>query len=146
MRHDHTSRARDRGSSAIEAAILAPALIAILMFAIAAMRIEVASQSVDSAAHDAARAASISNTATEAKQAALKTADARLAAQGLQCRTLDVNVDVSQFGRPVGTVAAVTVTIVCVVELRDVAVPGMPGSKTLTSRFVSYLDQYRSRS
>jgi Flp pilus assembly protein TadG len=149
MKTDATVRRwwrRDDGVSAVEAAILAPALLLVLTFAIAAMRIEVASQAVESAAHDAARAASLSRTAGEALANGTNTARTTLSEHNLQCATLTVHVDVSEFGRPVGQEAAVHVTVSCRISLSDLAVPGLPGSKTLTADFTSNLDQYRGRS
>jgi len=57
---------RDAGSSALEITVLAPVLLFIFAMAITAMRIEVADQAIESAAHDAARAASISRTEDQA--------------------------------------------------------------------------------
>lgn len=145
MRNWRVRWRRDDGTSAIEAAILAPALLALLGLAIVAMRIEVAGASVESSAHDAARAASISRTAGEARTAARNAANTTLAAQGLVCRSLTVTVDTGQFTRPIGQPAAVTVTVTCVVDLGDISFPGLGGSKTMSSTFVSYLDQYRGR-
>jgi len=39
----------------------------------------------------------------------------------------------------------VTVTVTCIVELSDVSMPGLPGTKTLTATFVSSIDSYRGR-
>lgn len=136
----------DRGASTLEAAILAPVLLMLIGVAVISMRIEVAAQAVESAAHDAARAASISRTQTEAETAALNAANAALSQQGLTCaRGPTVVPDTSQFQRPIGEPAAVTVTVTCVVPLSDVGLPGLPGTKTLTATFTSYLDQFRGR-
>jgi Flp pilus assembly protein TadG len=139
-------RRGDSGSAAIEVAILAPALFAILALAIGVMRVEVAGEAVDSSAHDAARAASISRNGTDAHAAALTAANTTLHKQGLVCSTLTVTVDTSQFARLVGQAAAVTATVTCKVDLSDIALPGTPGSKTLTSSFTSVIDQYSGRS
>jgi len=134
---------RDDGVSAVEAAILAPALIAMLVLAIVAMRTVIARQTVTNAAHDAARAASIEQDGTVAQSVAGQLIQKRL---GGICKTLQYNVDVSQFANPIGTPANVTVTITCVADLSDVAMPGMPGHTTYTTSFVSPIDQYRGRS
>jgi Flp pilus assembly protein TadG len=139
-------RARDDGSAAIEAAILAPAILLILALGIVAMRVEVAGEAVDSSAHDAARAASISRNGADAQSAAQNAAQTTLAAQHLICQSLTVTVDTDEFSRPVGQAAAVQATVTCVVDLSDIAVPGTPGTKTLTSTFTSVIDQYGGRS
>ena len=138
---------RDRGASTLEAAILAPVLIMLIGVAVVSMRIEVASQAVESAAHDAARAASISRTRAEADSAALDAANNALSQQSLNCDPApQVDPDTDQFGRPIGETAVVTVTVTCVVKLDDIGLPVLPGTKTLTATFTSYLDQFRGRS
>ena len=138
---------RDRGASAIEAAILAPVILMLIGVAVMSMRLEVASQAVESAAHDAARAASISRTQVEADGAAQDAANAALSQQSLNCVDgAKVVPDTSQFQRPIGETAVVTVTVTCVVRLDDVGLPGLPGTKALTATFTSYLDQFRGRS
>ncbi len=139
-------RGSDEGSAAIEAAILAPAILLILALGIGAMRVEVAGEAVDLSAHDAARAASISRNGADAQSAATNAARTTLAAQHLICRTLTVTVDTSGFGVPVGQSASVVATVTCIVDLSDVAMAGTPGTKTLTSTFTSVIDQYGVRS
>lgn len=137
----------DRGASTLEAAILAPVLLMLIAVAVISMRIEVAAQAVESAAHDAARAASISRTQSEADTVARNAANNALSQQDLTCnRGPTVVPDTSQFQRPIGETAVVTVTVTCVVPLNDVGLPGLPGTKTLTATFTSYLDQFRGRS
>ncbi|HEY2792487.1 MAG TPA: TadE/TadG family type IV pilus assembly protein [Micromonosporaceae bacterium] len=137
---------RDDGTAAIEVALLAPALIAIMLLVIAAMRIEVAGESVDASAHDAARAASISRNAAEAQANGVRAARTTLASEGMNCSSLTVKVDASQFARKLGEPATVRATVTCVVALADLSVPGLPGHKTITSTFTSPIDQYGGRS
>jgi Flp pilus assembly protein TadG len=137
---------RDDGASAVEVAILAPALLLLISLAIVAMRIEVAGEAVDASAHDAARAASISRNGADAKTAALDAANTTLKRDGLICRSLTVNVDTSEFSRPLGEPASVRATVTCVVNLSDVSIPGMAGTRTMRSTFDSPIDQYGGRS
>ena len=136
---------RDRGSTTIELAILAPAVITFFVVALIAGRFAIALQAADSAAFDAARNASLSRTEATAIARAETTATSSFAAQGIRCRSLTVQSDTSGFGTPVGQPASVRVTVTCVVELSDIALPGMPGTATLLASFVSPLDTYRSR-
>jgi Flp pilus assembly protein TadG len=138
-------RGLDRGAAAIEVAILAPALLAMIMLAVVAMRIETADQVVDSSAHDAARAASLARNGSDAHAAATSAASGTLRNQGLDCSSLTVNVDTHEFSRAVGEAASVSATVTCVVDLSDL-IPGAPGSKKLTSTFTSEIDQYNGRS
>lgn len=135
----------DRGSEAIQAAIVTPLLIAFVCMAIAAGRLVVSGGKIDSAAEDAARAASIERT-TAAAQAAADTAAAKsLRDQGIKCASQEVTVDTGGLNVPVGQVGYVHVTVRCTVDLSDLLLPGAPGSKTLTSSFTSTVDAFRSR-
>jgi len=135
---------RDRGNAALELVILAPVIIFFLGLMIAAGRTSIAQGSVDAAARDAARQASISRTPAEAETAALASARTALGQDALDCKPV-VTVDVAGFAVPVGLPAQVTAQVTCQVSLSDLLVPGMPGSKTLTATFTSPLDPYRAR-
>ena len=65
--------------------------------------------------------------------------------QDLRCVDLQVTVDVSGFGTPLGQPAEVSVQISCTVDNSDLTWPGIPGNPTLTGDAVSPLDAYRSR-
>lgn len=135
----------ERGSEAIEAVIGVPAFILFIGLIIAAGRIAIAREAVDSAASDAARSASIARTQPEAKRGASSAATSSLSSQGLQCVSKQIRVNTSGFNSPVGTPAAVRVSISCRVSLSDVAVPGLPGSYNLTATASSPIDTYRER-
>ena len=135
-------RRRDRGSATIEAVILAPAFLLFIGLIIGAGRVATAHQSVESAAAEAARTASISRTAGQARADATSSAQHTLANQGIQCASLTVDVDTSGFSTPVGTPARVTATVVCV---GDLSVPGMPGTIRIAATVGSPLDTYRGR-
>jgi Flp pilus assembly protein TadG len=139
------SGGRDRGNAALELVVLAPVLLFVLGLVVAAGRTSIAQGSVDAAARDAARQASISLTPGAAQAAALASAQAALSRDGLDCDPV-VTVDTSQFvSVPVGEPATVTAKVTCQVPLSDLLVPGMPGSRTLRSTFRSPLDPYRER-
>jgi hypothetical protein len=120
------------GSLTLELAVLAPALLIVLAFVVAAGRVELAGGTIDAAARDAARAASTARTS--------------LTDQHVDCRSLSVHVDTSAFGAPLGTPSSVRVAITCVVPLADIALPGLPGTKALRADCTSPVDPYRSRS
>jgi TadE-like protein len=134
----------DRGSAALELVALAPVLLALVGLVIAAGRTSIAQGSVDAAARDAARQASIALTPQAALAAGRTSASAALRADGLDCRPL-VSVDTAGFDVPPGQPAAVSATVTCTVPLSDLALPGLPGHRTLTATFTSPLDVYRSR-
>ncbi|MGN5392522.1 TadE/TadG family type IV pilus assembly protein [Streptomyces sp. JL7001] len=135
----------DRGSEAIATAIVAPLLLMLLCTAIAGGRIVTSGSKVDAAAEDAARAASISRTHAGAESEASEAAARSLNDQGIRCASTSTHVDASGLAVPLGQVGTVTVTISCTVPLSDLLLPGMPGSKTMTSTFTSVVDAYRSR-
>lgn len=140
-------RARgDRGSVSLEFVVLAPAMLALVALLVVAGRVAIAGNSVEEAADEAARSASISRTAAGARAAAANGARRALAQQDLQCSLLSVDVDAGGFAVAVGRPAQVRATVTCVVRLADVAVPGFPGSRTVTATAVSPLDTYRGRS
>lgn len=135
----------DNGSATLELAILAPALLALLGLVIAAGRIEVAGGAVEQAASAAAREASIARTGSAARVVATQSARDSLRSQGIACGVLDVVVDTSGFAVAAGLPAQVEVSVACTVPLSDLAVPGMPGTRTMRAQMASPLDRYRSR-
>jgi Flp pilus assembly protein TadG len=135
----------DRGSASLELAILAPAVLALLGLVIAAGRIEVAGGAVEQAAAAAARDASLARTAPAARVAATQSAHDSLRSQGITCGVLDVVVDTAGFAVAPGSAALVKVSVACSVSLSDLAVPGMPGTRTMRAQMASPLDRYRAR-
>ena len=145
IRRSRRVGSRDRGSEAIEAAIGVPAFLLLVALIICAGRFAIAQQAIDSAAADAARTASIARTQAQARSSAEANANASLANQSLQCTSKSVRVDVTGFASPPGTPASVTATVTCTVNLSDVAVPGLPGDRTITATMTSPIDTYRER-
>lgn len=138
-------RARDdAGQLSLGAVITIPGIFLLLALVIAAGRMAMANGAVQSAATEAARAASISRTATDAQAAAHATATSTLASAGLDCTATTIVPDVSGFATPLGQDAQVTVTVTCVVPLSDLTVLGV-GDRTITATGTSTLDPYRTR-
>ena len=135
----------ERGSVSLEMVILTPGLLLVIGVLIYGGRLELAKQSVQSAASQAAREASIARTQPEANSTADAAATRSLAEQGLNCVTSSVSVNTSGFASPAGTPATITAEVTCVVNLSDLAVPGIPGSQTVTATADSPLDTYRER-
>jgi Flp pilus assembly protein TadG len=129
----------------LEFVVLAPVLIALLGLLVLAGRVAIAANSVEAAADEAARSASISRTAAGARAAGADGARRALGEQDLRCSTVQVDVDTAGFAVPVGAPAQVRATVTCVVQLADLALPGFPGSRTVTATAVSPLDTYRER-
>lgn len=135
----------DRGALSLEAMVLFPVLIMVLLLVVAAGRVTSSHNAVDSAARNASRAASLERNGGSASSAGQETAREVLAQQGLQCTSTSVSISTGGFSARIGEPASTTATVTCVVNLSDIALPGLPGSKTMTSSFTSPIDSYRQR-
>lgn len=123
----------------MELAILAPLLVAFLLFVVFCGRLVTAQLDLDAAAHGAARAASIARTVPTATTDAQRTALEILTARGITCGQPDVRVSTSGL-RPGGTV---TVTVSCHVPLSDLALIAVPGTRVVTATSSSPIDVWR---
>lgn len=130
---------RERGSAAAELVLVTPFLVLLLLFAVAAGRLVIARLDVDSAAQQAARAASLARTPQAASAQATQVAQAALAGQSITCDPAVVTPDLGDFV-PGGEV---TVQVTCTVHLSDLSLLHIPGSETITSTFTSPIDTYR---
>lgn len=133
----------ERGSESVELAILLPVAILVLALIVVGARVAMAGNRVTGVAGTAAREASLARTPGAAETAARTAANLALTARDLRCRDVRVDVDTSGFGRPPGTGAAVSVTVSCTVDLSDVGVAGLPGSRTLSDSASSPIDPTR---
>lgn len=141
-----TARSRDeRGSAAIEAAIGLPAFLLFVGLIIAGGRLALAHQALQSVAANAARTASIARDADDASTSAQQEAVTSLNNQNLRCRSTQVSVDTGGFRVPTGQAAEVTVTVTCRVDLADLSVPGVPGSRLIRATMSSPVDTWRER-
>lgn len=130
---------RQHGSATLELALLTPILVGFVLLMVALGRMAQTRADVDAAARDAARAASLERSPDAARDAAAGAANASLRSGSVGCRSLNVEVDLSRFV-PGGTVAAV---VRCSVDLGDVSLLRLPGSRLVQARFVSPIDLYR---
>ena len=135
----------ERGSAATETVVIVPAFLLFVLLIVYAGRLTVTRQAVEAAASEAARSASIARTVGQAQRDGITGAASSLRNQGLRCASQQVIVDTSGFAAPVGTAATVSATVTCVVDLSDLALPGVPGSRTLTATRTSPIDTYRER-
>ena len=138
------SRARrprpgDRGSAAAELVLVTPFLFLLLLFAVAAGRLVQGKLDVDSAAQQAARAASEARTPAAASAQAQQVAQAALAGQSITCDPAVITPDLGDF-TPGGEV---TVHVSCTVHLSGLGLLRIPGSETITASASSPIDVYR---
>ena len=132
-------RLTERGGVTVELVLVTPLLLALALFAVLAGRLTEARAEVDGAARDAARAASIARDPAAARAAAHASATATLAERHLTCRALKVRTDTGAF-RAGGHVA---VQLACTVDLGDLSLLRVPGTRTIQTRFVAPLDTFR---
>lgn len=135
----------ERGSATIEAAIGVPAFVLFVGLIIFGGRTAIAHQSVESAAAEAARTASIARTPADAKSQAEQAARVSLSNQQVQCRQINISVDTDGFAVPVGEPATVEVTVECLLDLSDLSVPGVPGTRLVRASMSSPIDTWRER-
>lgn len=136
-------RRDDQGSITLELAIITPALILLLGALVLAGRVQTTASAVEQAARSAARDASLARTPDAARSAAAAAATRELATTA--CVATEVGLDTTGFATRVGQDGVVTATVTCTVNMADLAVPGLPGARTMTAQATSPLDRYRTR-
>lgn len=117
----------ERGSFALELAVLAPVLLVIISFIISAGRVTQTRAQVQGAARDAVRAATINHNGNS-EQAAREAY--RKATEGMDCKALALNPEQAVAGLPVTAVASCDVTT-------------MWGEMTIVRTAQSVADTYR---
>lgn len=135
----------ERGSAALTTAIATPMVLSLLALTIAGGRIVLAQSAADAAARAAARTASLTADPTAGESAARDAATASLRNSGLSCAQVSVALETGGLAAPVGQAATVRATVSCTAPLSDLALPGLGGTKTLTSTMTSTVDQWRAR-
>jgi Flp pilus assembly protein TadG len=149
---------QDSGLASIELVILLPAFVLLVLLATYLGRTNVAQSSIDGAAQDAARAASLQRNKTDALTAAQTAAKATLDPDKTEkspspCVPGTVSATIANAGvtdpfeTPLGTPSRVDVKVSCTVYIADLVFPGLPihGNVTMTSTFSSPIDDYRIR-
>ncbi len=132
----------ERGSIAVEVAVITPALVFLMLLVVYAGKVSEADGNVERAAADAARVASLRQHPDDAADGAQTSAAANLTAAGVPCLALPTTVDTGDF-EPGGTV---TVTVRCEASMADVTLLGVPGRRIFTASAVEVIDTYRSAS
>ncbi|NWL10370.1 hypothetical protein DM793_03505 [Paenarthrobacter nitroguajacolicus] len=138
-------RRSEEGSSSVSFVIIAPAIVLVIGFLIFAGRVSVAGNVVESSAAAAARDASLARTEAGARANASEAALRVMTQQGVNCSSLNVDIDTSGLRVPLGEVGTVKATVTCQANLSDIGIPGIPGTKTLTSTASSPVDAFRQR-
>ncbi|WP_194924897.1 TadE family protein [Catenulispora pinisilvae] len=130
----------DDGSAVVETVVLTPILIVVLMAAVMAGRFESARLHVDTAASNAARAASLARSPAAAQAAGVAEARRSLVGAGVACPSPRVTVDTTGF-RPGGVVK---VSLTCRADIGDLAGMGLvPINTAITNSSEAPVDVYR---
>lgn len=134
-------RLRDTtGMAGVDLVLVMPVVLAALGFLVLAGRLATVRGDIAGVSRDAARAASLAQDYPSAQTAAEQAASAALTGRNVTCSTLDVTIaDPSEFV-PGGEVE---VTLACEVQLADVALPGIPGSRVVRATSIEPIDLYR---
>lgn len=136
---------REEGSTAAEFVLFAPFILAFVLVVIAFGRIALTELSIKSATGAAAREASLSSTSEQAQIGAREMAETALANAGVSCTSLTVVIDSSGINAPLGVVGTVSATVTCTLDLSDIALPGLPGTRVVTVTERSPVDPYKER-
>jgi Flp pilus assembly protein TadG len=139
------NRRDERGSAAIEAAIGLPAFALFVGLIIFGGRTATTHEALQSAAAEAARSASLARDAEVARADAREAATVSITNQKIGCSDVDVDVDTSDFNKQPGIPGSVDVTVSCRLDLSDLAIPGVPGSRVMRATMSSPLDTWRER-
>ena len=131
----------ERGSVTVEAVMVTQVLVLLLLLiAVVIHRGVDARLRLGDAAHQAARAASLQRSTGAARVAAQSVVDAALASAGVVCRDATAG-----FSGSLAPGSTVTVTVRCVVDLRQAGPLALLGTKTLQSTATEVVDSYRSQ-
>lgn len=141
LRHDDRGSVDDLpGWTIVLLGVFVPIFLVILFVG----RYGLADNAVQAAASAAARDASLSR--TEAQAVPHATAAAQQALDGnVHCIRLNVAVDGNGLNTALGQTGTVSATITCTLNFADLALPMIPGTKTITKTAVSPIDPYRQR-
>ena len=133
----------ERGTAAVELALLAPVLVVLVAVVTAAGRMVETKSAVLSVAREAARAAAEAPNAAAAHDAAIATAQQVAEGLGLDPARLSIVEDPHGFARG----APYEVSVSYQVSMADLPGLGLlPGSVTLGAEHAELIDTYRSRS
>jgi Flp pilus assembly protein TadG len=133
------TRRDERGSLAVEMAVIVPSLLLIFGLIYAYGRAAHVNGALESGTRDAARSATIARSYDEAEDRAQRVVREAISGLPRSCQD-SVSVRVSPAFEPG---VPVTVDVTCTYALSDLGLPGAPGDITTRSSFTSMLDPNR---
>jgi Flp pilus assembly protein TadG len=134
----------ERGTMALELAILAPVLLLLLLFLMACGRYFQTASLLENAARDGARAATQARTLAGA-QGAVDDAVKRSLGQDQVAKTCQDTADgsIKLDGGDFAAGSALTVEVTCTINYRDLGLLPIKQDITISRSFTSVLDQFR---
>lgn len=136
----HGPEHAERGSAAVELALVTPLLVLVILVVVAFGRLADARLVVADAAYQAARAASLARTETEARTQATRAANTALREAKASCAHPNVRLTTGDL-EPGTTVSA---QVSCTADLAALSRTGLPGRVSLAERAFSVVDTFRS--
>jgi Flp pilus assembly protein TadG len=143
----------DAGSVAVEVTLLAPAMVALLLFVVAAGRMTSARLAVQEAAQQAARTLTLARNPATASDQARSAAIASTSGKQLPCQQVTITINVPTpaapgSATPAGTgtglgVAFAAVRLSCTVTLADLTGLSLPSTTVITATATSPLDRFK---
>lgn len=134
----------ERGSMAAEAVIVIPAILLLVALFAVGYRLWSARSAVAGAAEAGARAASLAGNPSTGQARAADAVAGNLQTLGVRCASQSLTADVGALAQPPGSEGSVSVTLTCVVDLRDLGLPG-GGSLTVTRSASERVDTFGER-
>jgi hypothetical protein len=120
---------------AVEIVIMAPVLVAFMLFVVALGRMVWIRGELESAARDAVRAASLERNAAAGENAADAVVDQQVGGT-TECPVGELSGDFAAGG-------TITYSMVCIVDFEDLGLIGLPGSTEFTFSSDAPLDEFR---
>ena len=128
------TRRSDRGSVAVELAILTPAFAIMVALVLLVGRTQSSRADIEAAAHAAARSITLSRDPTTAAAISHNEAIERLDVGSPSCRTLGWDLDITD--------QDATVTLTCTVDLSEAALVPVPGSVQVKATSTEIFDRF----
>jgi Flp pilus assembly protein TadG len=141
----HGAKYGERGAAAVEIALLLPVIVLVACAATAIWRIWWSGQQLEASVAAAARAASHASTTAAAETTARAVLTADMATAGVHCGELVVSTNVAAVTAEPGVGGRMSVSASCRVGLRDLLVPGLPGSLMLHAQATEVVDTFVRR-
>lgn len=139
VRRVGSGRAGERGTMALELAILAPIMLMLFMFLMACGRYYQTASLLENAAREGARAASQARSVEDA-EGRLNEAVQRAAGQAFRSCADTASGSITSGFEPGQTL---TVEVTCTIDYRDLGLLGLSGDTVVSRQFSSSVDPYR---